>query len=90
MRRSCLMDSIVLLWCCVGESMCAALPAEWWRGEYSNSIVYVVIDGTMRSWTGVGLVSDGEWPNGMVRRLGAWLNEALRVKYCLRPGTRAR
>lgn len=25
--------------------MCAALLAEWWRGEYSNSIVYVVIDG---------------------------------------------
>jgi len=33
-----------VLWC-VGESMCAALLAEWWRGEYSNSIVYVVIDG---------------------------------------------
>jgi hypothetical protein len=41
------MDSIVLLWCWVGESMCAALLAEWWRGEYSNSIVYVVIDETM-------------------------------------------
>jgi hypothetical protein len=25
--------------------MCAALLAGWWRGEYSNSIVYVVIDG---------------------------------------------
>lgn len=42
--------------------MCAALLAEWWRGEYSNSIVYVVIDETVQSprcgrarWTIVGI-----------------------------------
>lgn len=33
--------------------MCAALLAEWWRGEYSNSIVYVVIDETVQSLLGV-------------------------------------
>jgi hypothetical protein len=32
--------------------MCAALLAEWWRGEYSNSIVYVVIDETRSSLLG--------------------------------------
>lgn len=44
--------------------MCAALPAEWWRGEYSNSIIYVVIDGTVRSYSEVF---------GLRRRIAEWI-----------------
>ena len=46
--------------------MCAALLAEWWRGEYSNSIVYVVIDETVQSLLGV--VGRGERSVGICRQ----------------------
>jgi hypothetical protein len=46
--------------------MCAALLAEWWRGEYSNSIVYVVIDETVQSLLGV--VGRGGCPVGICRQ----------------------
>ena len=50
--------SIDVVWTCVGESRCAALPGEW-RGEYSNSITARSLESRVRGKTGAVVV--GAW-----------------------------